>query len=233
MIMEPHDFWQEFEPPQPRMVTLPPSYVAEMPDGRRLRLPIRLLPDQNQGLASLIINQASFLVLDALADALASKISAYRPDVIIGLPTLGLTLAAAVAVKLGHQRYVPLGFSRKFWYNDDLSVPVSSITTPDQQKRLYLDPRMLPLLEGSRVVLVDDVISSGRSIRAALSLLATRKIEPVAIGAAMLQSDRWLQSLKEGTQDFTRCVEGVLQTPLLQLNTSGVWQPADGDGAAC
>ncbi|WP_438618055.1 phosphoribosyltransferase [Oryzifoliimicrobium ureilyticus] len=230
--MEPHDFWQAFEPAQPRTVTVPPSYVTEMPDGRRLRLPIRLLPNQKQGLASLIINQASFVVLDALADALASKLSSYRPDIIVGLPTLGLTLAAAVAVKLGHERYVPLGFSRKFWYDEELSVPVSSITTPDQQKKLYLDPRMLPLLEGPRVVLVDDVISSGRSIRAALSLLARRRIEPVAIGAAMLQSDRWLHSLKEGPQDVTGCVEGVLQTPLLQLTASGDWQPADENGAA-
>lgn len=69
-------------------------------------------------------------------------------------------------------------------------MPMSSITTK-QEKRLYIDPRMLPLLEGKRVALVDDVISSGSSIISGLSLLASSGIKPVAIGAAMLQSDRW------------------------------------------
>lgn len=116
-------------------------------------------------------------------------------EVVAGLPTLGLTLAAAVAQKLGHTRYVPLGTSRKFWYRDDLSVALISITTPTQQKRLYIDPRMLPLLEGRRVALIDDVISSGTSIVSGLQLLAGCGIEPVAIGAAMLQSRRWCETL--------------------------------------
>ncbi|MGO7259033.1 phosphoribosyltransferase, partial [Rhizobium brockwellii] len=84
-------------------------------------------------------------VLDALAERLAEKIRPMRIDVVAGLPTLGLTLAAAVAQKLGHSRYVPLGTSRKFGYRDELSVALSSITPPTQKKRLYIDPRMLPL----------------------------------------------------------------------------------------
>lgn len=100
---------------------------------------------------------------------------------VVGLPTLGLTLAAAVARHLGHKRYVPLGTSRKFWYLEELSVPMSSITTK-QEKRLYIDPRMMPLIENRRVALVDDVISSGTSIVAGLSLLAASKIEPVVVG---------------------------------------------------
>ncbi|WP_254915472.1 hypothetical protein [Haematobacter massiliensis] len=35
-----------------------------------------------------------------------------------------------------------------------------------------MDPRILPLLQGRRVALIDDVISRGRSIRAGLSLLS-------------------------------------------------------------
>ena len=103
-----------------------------------------------------------------------------RPDVIVGLPTLGLTLAAATAQSIGHHRYVPLGTSRKFWYDESLSVSLSSITSPDVHKRLYIDPRMLPLIEGRRVALIDDVISSGvldgrRSARArALRMRADR-----------------------------------------------------------
>lgn len=186
-------------------------------------LPIRPLADGRHALASLIVNQASFSVLDALAEDLAEKLAAFRPDVVAGLPTLGLTLAAEVARKLGHSRYVPLGTSRKFWYQEELSVPISSITTPGQEKRLYIDPRMLPLLEGRRVALVDDVISSGTSIVAGLSLLLSREIEPVVIGAAMLQSQRWRETLAKAGPKWPARVTGVFETPILEKEKDGLW----------
>ena len=160
---------------------------------------------------------------DVLAAQLAEKLRPFQPDVIVGLPTLGLTLASAVARALGHSRYVPLGTSPKFWYQADLSVPMSSITTPGQTKRLYIDPRMLPLLENHRVVLIDDVISSGTSIVAGLSLLAIAGIEPVAIGAAMLQSRRWVERLTDLGSHWPDRTVGVLSTPLLSKPAGGGW----------
>lgn len=228
--MQPHDFWQEIHPP----ASFDPSgghssfYPATLADGRQIRLPIRPLSDGQHALASLIVNQASFAVLDALADDLAGHLSLLRPDVIVGLPTLGLTLASVVAQKLGHHRYVPLGTSRKFWYSDELSVPLSSITTPDQQKRLYVDPRMLPLLKDCRVALIDDVISSGASIRAGLSLLQSVGIEPVVVGAAMLQSDRWRKTLAGEGSHWPEWVRGTFSTPMLVKGDDGLWHATSG-----
>ncbi len=97
--MQPHDFWQEIHSPK----TFGPAeshtgfFPVELDDGRQIKLPIRPLPDGEHALASLIINQASFAVQDALAKALAEKLKAFRPEIIVGLPTLGLTLASAVA----------------------------------------------------------------------------------------------------------------------------------------
>lgn len=223
--MQPHDFWQEIHPPS----CFDPSgghanfYPATLADGRQIRLPIRPLSDGQHALASLIVNQASFAVLDALADDLAGQLSVLHPDVVVGLPTLGLTLASVVAQKLGHHRYVPLGTSRKFWYSDELSVPLSSITTPDQQKRLYVDPRMLPLLKDCRVALIDDVISSGTSILGGLSLLQSCGIEPVVVGAAMLQSDRWRKAMAEEGPHWPERVLGTLATPMLVKGEDGLW----------
>jgi adenine/guanine phosphoribosyltransferase-like PRPP-binding protein len=88
--------------------------VGPRPRASRLVLPIRKLADGLHGLASLIINQASFAVQDALAtDFFAQRIERFEPDVVVGLPTLSLTLASAVARKRGRARYVPLGTSRK------------------------------------------------------------------------------------------------------------------------
>jgi adenine/guanine phosphoribosyltransferase-like PRPP-binding protein len=204
----PQDYWQEILPPD----AVPQGgYPARFADGRILMLPIRPLPDGKRALASLIINQASFAVVDALAAALAQELAAFAPQIVVGLPTLGLTLSSAVAQKLGHTRYVPLGNSAKFWYRPELSVPLSSVTTPDQQKRLYIDPRMLPLLQGRRIALIDDVISSGESMLAGITLLERCGVTPVALGTAMLQSELWRERLAGWD------IASVLHSPILPV----------------
>ena len=221
--MQPHDFWQEIYPP--KSFDIQAGYRDFFPvslgDGSQILLPIRPLSDGKHALASLIVNQASFAVVDALAEDLAARLRPFSPEVVVGLPTLGLTLAAEVARKLGHSRYVPLGTSRKFWYDESLSAPLSSITTPGQDKRLYIDPRMLPLIEGRRVALVDDVISSGSSILSGLALLTASGINPAVIGAAMLQSDRWREKIAAFGPEWPERVRGVFGTPLLTKAEDG------------
>ncbi|RBO97295.1 phosphoribosyltransferase [Pseudochrobactrum asaccharolyticum] len=223
--MQPHEFWQKLYAPETFDIqgVHETFFPATLDDGRQLQLPIRPLSDKQHALASLIVNQAAFDVVDALSDDLAAKLKAFEPDVIVGLPTLGLTLASEVARKLGHSRYVPLGTSRKFWYEEELSVPLSSITTPDQIKRLYIDPRMLPLLDGRRIALVDDVISSGTSIVAALNLLNSRALKPVVIGAAMLQTQRWRAPLEQLGAEFAEMTRGCFTTPMLKHGENGGW----------
>lgn len=226
---DPSLFWQRIEPHGSHDEA--PSdghkvfYPATLPDGFQLALPIRELSDGESALASLIINQASFDVVEHLSKALAAIAAPFAPDVVVGLPTLGLTLAAPTARDLGHSRYVPFSTSRKFWYREELSVPLRSITSPDQQKRLYADPRMLPLLKDKRVLLVDDVISSGTSIKAGLALLQLCGVTPVAIGAAMLQTERWQAALEEAGAGLAGKVIGVFRTPRLTRHPAGGWQP--------
>lgn len=201
-------------------------YPAQLPDGRQLRLPIRVLPGNGESaVASLIINQASFKVEDALTDAMADLVRPFDPEVIIGVPTLGLPLANGVARRLGHARMVALGTSRKFWYRDELSEPMSSITSPAHAKRIFVDPRMLPLLEGKRVAVVDDVVSSGTSMAAVTRLLRNAGIEPVAIVLAMLQGMKWRETLAEVDQSVPDKVLGAVTSPRLRKDSSGNWFP--------
>jgi len=223
---EPHDFWQEFAAPG-RFDPNPAEghlsfYPAPLADGRQLALPLRVLPgDGKSAVASLILNQASFFVEDGLAAALTALVRAKGPEIIIGVPTLGLPLASNVARRLGHTRMVPLGTSRKFWYRDDLSEPMKSITSPTATKTLYVDPRMLPLLRGKRVAVIDDVISSGQSMGAVLRLLTKAGIEPVAIGCAMLQGTSWQEPLA----DWRDRIVAPLVSPRFFLNEHGRWSP--------
>jgi len=192
-----------------------------MPDGRTLALPLRDLGDS--AVAGLIINQASFAVLDQLAAWLAPAAAALQPDIVVGLPTLGHVVGAALARALGHENWVAPSTTRKRWYDDALSVPLSSITSPagggNAGRRMWLDPRMLSRLEARRVLLVDDVISTGRSAQAGLALLRAAGITPVGLAVAMVQTERWRPGWPPGLP-----VIGVFSTPLFRRSPAG-WQP--------
>jgi len=224
----PHGFWQTIVEPD-TYEDRPAKghrafYPAWLPDGRQLALPIRERDGGREALASLIVNQASFAVLDTLADALAEMARPFAPDIVVAMPTLGLALAEQTARRLGHDRYVPLSTSRKFWYDDDLSVPLRSITSPDQAKQLYVDPRMLPLLTGRTIFLIDDVLSTGSSILAACRLLEACGLTPGLIGCAMLQTTRWRDTVAAYDPTLVDRVLGVFATPRLVPTGRGGWR---------
>jgi adenine/guanine phosphoribosyltransferase-like PRPP-binding protein len=215
-------YWQDLTPEIPaRFPATPPyrfGYPATLPCGRVLVLPLRELPDGDRAVASLIANQASNLVVAALADHMATQARTFDAEIVVGLPTLGLAFASEVAERLGQPRYVPLGYSRKFWYDDALSEPVSSITSPDAGKKLRLDPNLLPLIEGRRVVLIDDAISTGATTLAAVRLLQKVGVEIAGMVVAMKQTNRWQASTT------ALPVRAVFGCPLFQRGEGG-WIP--------
>jgi adenine/guanine phosphoribosyltransferase-like PRPP-binding protein len=221
-------FWQvlrsaaEVGEPQPPFRY---AYPARLPDGRYLDLPLRRIAGSaDRAVASLIANQASFTVVAALAAHMTDLARPLAPQVIVGLPTLGLAFAPLVAQGLGMDNFVPLGYSRKFWYDEALSVPVRSLTTPGAGKTLYLDPNMLPRLAGRRVLVVDDAISSGQTIVSSLDLLARAGAEVAGIVVAMLQGDAWRAHLAAAGPDWPARVHGVFVSPRFVLAPGG-WVP--------
>jgi adenine/guanine phosphoribosyltransferase-like PRPP-binding protein len=189
-----------------------------MPDGRLLLQPIRALPQEpGSAVASLIATQLAFAVEHALSQWLADVARRFAPEVIVGVPTLGMVFARNVAERLGFANWVALGYSRKFWYDDALSQPVSSVTSPVGKKRLWLDPRMRGRLDGRRIVVIDDVISTGTSATAALTLLRRAGHAPVALCVAMLQGNRWQ------ARNLRLPVAGVFATPLFCRAADGWW----------
>lgn len=55
----------------------------------------------NDAVASLLVNHALMSVVTELGKFLAESVCPFNPEVIIGLPTLGLSLAPIVAQNLG------------------------------------------------------------------------------------------------------------------------------------
>jgi adenine/guanine phosphoribosyltransferase-like PRPP-binding protein len=219
-------YWQELATEIPsRFSATPPyrfGYPVNLPCGRILVLPLRQLPDSDRAVASLIANQASNIVVATLADHMAVQAQALDAEVIVGLPTLGLAFASLVAERLGQPRYVPLGYSRKFWYDDALSEPVTSITSPEAGKYLRLDPNLLPLMKNRRVALVDDAISSGTTAVASFRLLQRIGIEVAGMVVAMKQTNRWEAVTAALSAPFA--IRAVFGCPLFQRSDAG-WLP--------
>jgi adenine/guanine phosphoribosyltransferase-like PRPP-binding protein len=219
-------YWQELTTEIPvRFSATPPyrfGYPVNLPCGRILVLPLRQLPDGHRAVASLIANQASNTVVAALADHIATQARALDAEVIVGLPTLGLAFASLVAERLGQPRYVPLGYSRKFWYDDALSESVTSITSPEAGKLLRLDPNLLPLIKSRRAVPIDDAISTGTTTVASVRLLQKIGIEVAGMVVAMKQTNRWETAVAALSAPLA--IRSVFGCPLFQRSDAG-WLP--------
>ena len=144
---------------------------------------------------------------------------------VVGLPTLGLSFASMVAARLGQTRYVPFGYSRKFWYDEALSEPVASITSPEAGKRLRLDPNLLPLFEGRRALIVDDAISTGMTAVASVRLLQRLGIELAGMVVAMKQTNRWQAPLRTAAPALI--VRSVYGCPMFRRGEGGWWPMAE------
>ena len=91
-------------------------------------------------------------------------------DYIITAEAKGIPLAHEMARQAGDARYILARKGPKLYMQNVVSVSVNSITTAKEQK-LYLDGADAQRIHGKRVLIVDDVISTGESLRALEALV--------------------------------------------------------------
>ncbi len=99
----------------------------------------------------------------ASAEALLKKAPEY--DYIITAESKGIPIAHEMARLAGNQKYFLARKKPKLYMTGVFEVTVRSITTEGEQK-LYLDRADADLMAGKRILIVDDVISTGESLRA-------------------------------------------------------------------
>ena len=91
-------------------------------------------------------------------------------DYIITAEAKGIPLAHEMARQAGNAKYILARKGPKLYMRDIFSVTVNSITTAKEQK-LYLDGADAALMKGKKILLVDDVISTGESLKALEALV--------------------------------------------------------------
>ena len=162
---------------------------------QRVELPLVSLSEQ-LALALLITVDMGVRFMSQAGRELADILRPYDVDIVATVATMGIPLAVEVTRHLGLDQYVILHKTPKIHLSDAISEPVRSITT-DADQRLLFDRARIKDVQGRRVAIVDDVISTGASTGAALRLLRGVGADIVAIGTLVTEASLWRESLGE------------------------------------
>ena len=137
------------------------------------------------------VNIAAFIIFGdveltvASAKALLEKAPEF--DIIVTPEAKSIPLAYEMARQSG-KSYVVARKSTKLYMKNPISVAVRSITT-DREQRLYLGEDECSQIRGKRVLVVDDVISTGESLLAVEKLVQETGGEIVGSAAILAEGD--------------------------------------------
>ncbi len=172
-------------------------------------------------IALLVVPDHGVRFLARAGNDLAALVTEQAPQVVAGTATQGIPVAIELTRALGLDDYLVLQKTRKIHLADALTEPLRSITTAEQQT-LMLDRARAAGLAGRRVVLVDDVISTGGSVLASLRLLRAAGADVVAIAALLAEDGGWRDALGPDAA----LVHTLGAVPLFAPSGDARWEPA-------
>lgn len=127
-------------------------------------------------------------LVQACAAALAERLSGVQFDVLLTAEAKSIPLAHALAVET-RKPYVVLRKVYKPYMGSALKTETLSITTGEPQY-LYLDEKDIELMRGRKVVIVDDVISTGSTLQGMRMLVQKAGAEVVGETAVFTEGER-------------------------------------------
>ncbi|MCI7222690.1 phosphoribosyltransferase family protein [Fusobacterium sp.] len=152
--------------------------------GLTRELPIIKLSDE-LSIASFVILGDTELV-EKTAKLLAEKLP--EVDVLVTAEAKGIPLTYEISKLLNLKSYIVARKSIKAYMNSPIEVSVNSITTTNIQK-LFLNNVDADFIKGKRVALIDDVISTGQSLKALEELVKKAGANIVAKAAILAEGD--------------------------------------------
>ena len=133
---------------------------------------------------------ASFVILGdtEIVKKTAPMIAKKLPEVdfVVTAEAKGIPLAYEISKILNLNEYIVARKSIKAYMEEPIEVEVNSITTTNSQK-LYLNNQDANKIKGKRVALIDDVISTGQSLKALERLVEKAGANVVAKAAILAE----------------------------------------------
>lgn len=93
-----------------------------------------------------------------------------KHDIMITAESKGIPLVYEMARQSGKNKYLIARKTPKLYMQNVVSTEVNSITT-EKKQMLFIDSTDVELMRGKRVLIIDDVISTGESLRAVEKLV--------------------------------------------------------------
>ena len=196
-----------------------PSVFRAQVGSQDVVLPVVGLTD-TLGIALLITVDHGVAFCAEAGRELSQLLAPFEVDVVVSVATMGIPLAIETTKALGLDDYVILHKTRKIHLDDGEWEPVRSITTNSSQA-LGLDRARIDAVKGRRVAIIDDVISTGSSILAALAVVRRVGGIPVALGCLATEGSTWKTSLGADAEHVVAL--GAL--PIFEPDGSGGWHP--------
>ena len=135
---------------------------------------------------------ASFVILGdtEIVKKTAPMIAKKLPEVdfVVTAEAKGIPLAYEISKILNLNEYIVARKSIKAYMEEPIEVEVNSITTTNSQK-LYLNNQDANKIRGKKVALIDDVISTGQSLKALERLVEKAGANVVAKAAILAEGD--------------------------------------------
>ncbi len=165
------------------------TYRVQVADVVRDLPLIQVAPDVHIAFVD-CLNDAS--LTQAAVRALAPKLEPFAPQVLVTPEAKSIPLVYGLAATLGCD-YVTLRKTPKPYMLNPIRVETQSITAAGEVQTLYFDARYRQHIVGRRVVLVDDVVSTGSTLEAMQELMRRIGANVVARAAIFTEGDpdRW------------------------------------------
>lgn len=127
------------------------------------------------------------IVVKATAAALAEQLKSTPADVLVTAEAKGIPLIYEMSALMGLP-YIVLRKSYKSYMGNALSAETVSITTGKPQT-LYMDEKDTTFIKGKKVILVDDVISTGSTLKGMQALVAQAGGDILKTAAVFTEGD--------------------------------------------
>ena len=137
-------------------------------------------------------------LVQACARELSQKLEHLEYDVLVTAEAKSIPLAYALSVET-KKPYVVLRKAYKPYMGAALTAETLSITTGEPQT-LILDEKDIDLMKGPRVMIADDVISTGSTLQGMLMILAKAGSKVMAEAAIFTEGERaqWMPIISLG-----------------------------------
>ena len=164
---------------------------------------------------SILSAQQISLTIQRLANQLIETHSTFETSVLVGLQPRGIMLADRIVATLKNelpQAKLQYGKLDITFYRDDVRKELHVPTTTDLSFSI----------EGKKVILIDDVLYTGRTIRAAMDALMDYG-RPDTVELAVLIDRRYSRQLPIQAQYVGRSIDSIVSQKVKVL-----WQEKDG-----